>query len=99
MGATAFAPGAPRRVRRIVLAEVAGFCFGVRRAVDMAQAARRERLGRLTTLGPIVHNEQVISRMRDEGIETAATLDAIPDGTVILSAHGVSPIVLQQART
>jgi (E)-4-hydroxy-3-methyl-but-2-enyl pyrophosphate reductase len=84
--------------RRIVLAEVAGFCFGVRRAVEMANAARRERLGRLTTLGPIVHNEQVIARMRDEGIETAPALEAIPEGTVILSAHGVAPSVLTNAK-
>ncbi|HLK57748.1 MAG TPA: 4-hydroxy-3-methylbut-2-enyl diphosphate reductase [Chthonomonadaceae bacterium] len=84
--------------RKIVLAEVAGFCFGVRRAVDMTEKARRERLGRLTTLGPIIHNEQVISRMQGMGIETAPTLDTISEGTVVLSAHGVAPAVLEQAK-
>ncbi len=87
-----------RTGRRIVLARVAGFCFGVRRAVEMTQAARRERIGRLTTLGPIIHNEQVIARLQTEGVETAPTLEAIPEGTVVLSAHGVAPTVLQQAR-
>ena len=87
---------APRQ-RRIILAEVAGFCFGVRRAIDMAAAARRERLGKLTTLGPIVHNEQVIARMQAQGIESASELSAISEGAVILSAHGVAPPVLKQA--
>lgn len=98
MGTLTMTVSAPRRARRIVLAEVAGFCFGVRRAVEMANAARRERIGKLTTLGPIVHNEQVIGRMRDEGIETASTLNQISEGTVILSAHGVAPSVLTLAR-
>jgi len=84
--------------RRVVLAEIAGFCFGVRRAVEMTAAFRREHAGRVTTLGPIIHNEQVIARMREEGVETAAELDAIQEGTVVLSAHGVSPAVVAQAR-
>lgn len=84
--------------RRVVLAEVAGFCFGVRRAVDMTEAFRREHAGRVTTLGPIIHNEQVIARMRAEGVETAADLETIQEGAVVLSAHGVSPAVVAQAR-
>jgi small subunit ribosomal protein S1 len=84
--------------RRVVLAEVAGFCFGVRRAVEMTENFRREHTGRLTTLGPIIHNEQVIDRMRQEGVETASELESIPEGTVVLSAHGVSPAIVAQAR-
>jgi 4-hydroxy-3-methylbut-2-enyl diphosphate reductase len=81
-----------------VLAEVAGFCFGVRRAVAMTEAARRERSSAVTTLGPIIHNEQVIARMKANGIETKPTLEQIAEGTVVLSAHGVSPAVREQAR-
>ncbi len=84
--------------KRVVLAEIAGFCFGVRRAVEMTNVFRREQLGRVTTLGPIIHNEQVIARMREEGVETATDLDAIQEGTVVLSAHGVSPAVVAQAK-
>ena len=64
----------PTTQRRIILAEVAGFCFGVRRAVEIAQNARQERYGKLTTLGSIVHNEQVIEKLRQEGIETVERL-------------------------
>jgi 4-hydroxy-3-methylbut-2-enyl diphosphate reductase len=84
--------------RRIVLADVAGYCFGVKRAVEITEEARRERFGKLTTLGPIIHNEQVISKMQAEGIDTSPTLEQITEGTVVLSAHGVSPDVVFQAR-
>jgi 4-hydroxy-3-methylbut-2-enyl diphosphate reductase len=90
---------APAKTRRIVLAKVAGFCFGVRRAVDMTEAARASRSGRLTVLGMLVHNEQVISRMRDSGIDSAGSLDAIEEGTVVLSAHGVAPAVSVSVRS
>jgi 4-hydroxy-3-methylbut-2-enyl diphosphate reductase len=84
--------------RTIVLAEIAGFCFGVKRAVEMAQELRRSTTGAVTVLGPIVHNPQVIDRLGSEGIDTAPRLDAIEGGTVVLSAHGVSPSVLTMAR-
>src|SRR5258708_6260270 len=100
MGANAIAvAGKPRVRRRIVLAEVAGFCFGVRRAVEITLHARKERSGALTTLGPLIHNEQVTAKMKSDGIETATRLEEISDGTVVLSAHGVAPTVLQQARS
>ena len=89
--------GASLARRRVVLAEVAGFCFGVRRAVEMTESFRREQTGRVTTLGPLIHNEQVIARMREEGIETAVELDTIREGAVVLSAHGVAPAVVAQA--
>ena len=85
--------------RRIVVAEVAGFCFGVKRAVDMATQARQERGGKMTVLGPIVHNEQVIARLKAQGIDTLPVLDSIQEGTVVLSAHGVAPDVVAQAKT
>ena len=91
-------PHTPGRKRRIILAKVAGFCFGVKRAVDIANAARAERSGRMTLLGPIVHNEQVIERMQTEGIGTQLKLEDIGEGTVVLSAHGVAPSVVTQAR-
>lgn len=84
--------------RRIILAEVAGFCFGVRRAVDMAETARTNQSDRITFLGPLVHNDQVIERFRSEGINTAASVQEVSEGTIVLSAHGVAPSVITQAR-
>ncbi len=89
----------PPKRRRIVLAQVTGFCFGVKRAVEMANAARRTRQDRMTVLGPIVHNPQVIARMDNDGIGTSNDLDSIREGTVVLSAHGVAPSIVAQAKS
>jgi (E)-4-hydroxy-3-methyl-but-2-enyl pyrophosphate reductase len=84
--------------RQVLLADVAGFCFGVRRAVEMTQAARSKRAGTITTLGPLVHNSQVTEHLKTSGVEIAKELGEIGQGTVIVSAHGSAPIVLRQAR-
>lgn len=97
MGSDIAACGKRKPTRRIVLAEVAGFCFGVKRAVEMTLAARQQEIGSMTTLGPIIHNDQVIDRMRAEGVDLAADLSDIRSGTVVMSAHGVSPYVRAQA--
>jgi 4-hydroxy-3-methylbut-2-enyl diphosphate reductase len=53
---------------KIIVAKTAGFCFGVKRAIDIAfQIARGKREG-VYTLGPIIHNPQVIERLKEEGI-------------------------------
>ncbi len=83
--------------RKIVLADVAGFCFGVRRAISMTERAQEAGLGSITTLGPIVHNSQVIERLRARGIGGAQNLAEIEKGTVVLSAHGSAPIVIREA--
>lgn len=88
----------PPLKRRIVLADVAGFCFGVRRSVEMVTAARRERTDKITTLGPIIHNEQVTRRLQNEGVDAATQVKEITEGTVVLSAHGVSPQVRQEVQ-
>jgi (E)-4-hydroxy-3-methyl-but-2-enyl pyrophosphate reductase len=85
-------------MRKVVLARTAGFCYGVQRAVDIVMEARSRRYGRLTSLGPIVHNNQVAAKLSAEGVEAAADLGEISDGAVILSAHGVSPATADQAR-
>jgi 4-hydroxy-3-methylbut-2-enyl diphosphate reductase len=79
----------------VIKAKELGFCMGVRRAVDMMEAAA-EDLGPLTSLGSTVHNPQVVSRLRDRGVEVIATLEAIDARPVAITAHGVGPQVLQE---
>ncbi|MCD6359402.1 MAG: 4-hydroxy-3-methylbut-2-enyl diphosphate reductase [Armatimonadetes bacterium] len=69
-----------------------GFCFGVRRAIDIMERVARER-GGVETLGELVHNQQVLARLADVGMRVAKNVDDIHGNTVILSAHGVSPQV------
>lgn len=85
--------------RRIILATHMGFCFGVRRAVDMVERARQTLSGPVTTLGPIIHSQQVVEHHKSIGIGLCHELAVVQEGTVVLSAHGVSPVVEQQAVT
>jgi 4-hydroxy-3-methylbut-2-enyl diphosphate reductase len=84
--------------RTVVLADAAGFCFGVRRAVEMAERARDTVIGPITTIGDLVHNSEVIGRLRESGVESAQRVGEVDRGMVILSAHGSAPIVLREAR-
>ncbi|MBR7081177.1 MAG: bifunctional 4-hydroxy-3-methylbut-2-enyl diphosphate reductase/30S ribosomal protein S1 [Oscillospiraceae bacterium] len=82
----------------IILAESAGFCFGVRRAVSMAEKAAEER-GECVTLGPIIHNEDVIERLRSLGVGCVDSVDDVKPGqTVIIRSHGISEDELRQLR-
>ena len=84
----------------ILLAENAGFCFGVRRAVEMAQkAAEKNRGGRkVMTLGPLIHNEAVVDQLRREGVECADSLESVPeDALLIIRSHGVPEAVYEAA--
>lgn len=73
----------------VTVAKTAGFCFGVRRAVDLAgqQAGKN---GVLYAYGEIIHNMHEIRRLEERGVRTAQTLEEIPDGAkVLIRAHGV----------
>ena len=80
---------------RVRLAKSAGFCYGVRRAVELAeQAAQSGR--RCAMLGPIIHNNSVIDYLQKQGVELLQTLDQVPAGTaVIIRSHGESKAVHQ----
>ncbi len=80
---------------QVIKAKELGFCMGVRRAVDMMEAASGE-LGPITSLGSTVHNPQVVSRLRERGVEVIATIDQIDTRPVAITAHGVGPQVLEQ---
>ncbi|MDR0928665.1 MAG: bifunctional 4-hydroxy-3-methylbut-2-enyl diphosphate reductase/30S ribosomal protein S1 [Oscillospiraceae bacterium] len=71
----------------------AGFCYGVQAAVDQAFSALRG--GEVCwSLGNLIHNEQVMARLRAEGLRMAHTPDDIPAGTVIIRSHGAAPDTL-----
>lgn len=74
-----------------------GFCTGVKRAIDILERAVRE-LGPLQTLGPVVHNQQVVERLAKSGVKVAESLDQLEGNTLAISSHGVSPQVLEQAK-
>ncbi|MBQ8433814.1 MAG: bifunctional 4-hydroxy-3-methylbut-2-enyl diphosphate reductase/30S ribosomal protein S1, partial [Clostridia bacterium] len=72
-----------------------GFCKGVQNAINKALAVD----GKAYCLGDIVHNKSVIERLKQKGIETVNSIDDVPQGaTMIIRAHGVPPIVYEQAK-
>jgi (E)-4-hydroxy-3-methyl-but-2-enyl pyrophosphate reductase len=87
-----------KKKHKVVLGEAYGYCFGVRRAVEIVERVRRERPGKLTTLGPIIHNPQVVARLQEMGIDYAARLEEIPEGIAVMSAHGVPPKTIDEAK-
>ena len=74
-----------------------GFCFGVRRAIKLVQRAARQR-GKLQTLSPIVHNQQVVKRLEEYGVTVAASLDEVQGSTIAIAAHGVGPEIMEQIK-
>lgn len=75
----------------VILAEHAGFCFGVKKAVDTVydQIGKKDRI---YTYGPIIHNEEVVKDLEEKGVKVVNSVDEleeINDGTVIIRAHGV----------
>ncbi len=77
---------------RIETAKTAGFCFGVRRAVELVEREAERSNGEfpVCTLGPIIHNETVIRRLGEKGVSVIqAPGEAPQNATVIIRAHGV----------
>jgi len=74
-----------------------GFCFGVRRAIELVEKAAGER-GPLQTLGALVHNRQVVDRLELCGVSVAASLDELQGNIVAIASHGVGPEGMEQVR-
>jgi 4-hydroxy-3-methylbut-2-enyl diphosphate reductase len=78
---------------KIIVAKKAGFCFGVKRAIDITFNLARESKKGIFTYGPLIHNPQVVEELRQKGIDTTDDLHAKDINTLIIRTHGVSPEV------
>jgi len=76
---------------KITIASTAGFCMGVRRAVEMVLEAPSKYDPPIYTFGPLIHNPQVLSLLEEKGISILAEIPANGSGTVLIRAHGVPP--------
>lgn len=82
-------------MKTVELAKTAGFCFGVKRAVDMVyQEADVEQ--KVCTYGPIIHNEEVVGDLEKKGVRVIDMPEEADSGTVIIRSHGVSEKVYGQ---
>ena len=85
----------------VKVAKTAGFCFGVQRAVDKVYELIDSCQDRLFTLGPIIHNEEVVNDLEKKGVRVASEeeLKTLPEGsTVVIRSHGVGKKVYDQLK-
>lgn len=75
---------------KIYVSKLAGFCFGVKRAIDIALKATKKYPRNLYTLGPLIHNPQTVEFLKNLGVKVKNRIEDIKTGTVILRSHGVS---------
>ncbi len=90
--------GAACGTRRVLLAGPRSFCAGVERAIEIVERALERHGEPVYVRKQIVHNTRVVGDLEDRGAVFVDELDQVPDGaTVVFSAHGVSPMVRQEA--
>lgn len=82
----------------IEVARYAGVCYGVERALGMAEKAADEARKPVNTLGPLIHNPLVVNDLERIGVDTASSVSEVEVGTLIIRAHGVVPSVVEDAR-
>jgi len=74
---------------RIFTAEYSGFCFGVKRAIQIATETANNHKNALT-FGPIIHNPQMVEFLKNKGIGAVDTINEISDETIIIRSHGIT---------
>lgn len=79
----------------VKLAKKVGFCFGVKRAVDMAGDVLCKE-AKVYSLGSIIHNRQVVDILSEKGLKVIGAIDEAKDGVIVISSHGISPKVADE---
>ena len=87
---------------KVTLAKSAGFCFGVKRAVETVYNEIEQAKKPIYTFGPIIHNEEVVADLEKKGVFVVNSVEELkqkPIGTVIIRAHGVEQSVYDEIRS
>lgn len=85
---------------KVVVAKHAGVCYGVQRALDLAQDAVEKNTANMAfSLGPLIHNPQAVEQLHESGVAVAESLDDTELGdTLVIRSHGVAPEVIAEAK-
>lgn len=83
---------------KIFIAKSAGFCFGVKRAMELAMETVKKSDQHIYTLGPLIHNPQAVEYLEGLGLKVKEKIEDIPQGKVIFRSHGVSISDLEKAK-
>jgi len=84
---------------KVKLAKTAGFCMGVRRAMEIVLSEANKGDGELFTYGPIIHNQQVLDLLRSKGVDVKDNIDTHDKGRIIIRAHGITPTEREKIRS
>lgn len=80
------------------LAKNAGYCYGVERALRLAREAAKKSTKPIMTLGPIIHNPQVVDELKKLGINPVSNIEGLKTGTIVIRTHGVGRKVISSAK-
>lgn len=81
----------------VVIADKSGFCPGVRNAIKLAEKVL-ESESCVYSLGPIIHNNDVVQHLAAKGLKTVQNIDQIPSGTVLIRSHGAAPAEIKELK-
>ena len=81
----------------VIVAEKCGFCAGVKNAINLAEKVLHEKK-EIYSLGPIIHNNDVVSRLAQMGLHTVGDIEDIPSGTVLVRSHGAAPSEIEKLK-
>lgn len=81
---------------KVIIADQAGVCFGVKRALDLVND-EAEKGGEIATLGPLIHNPQVVRDLERKGVRVVKGVSEVERGTIVMPSHGVPRDVMKSA--
>jgi 4-hydroxy-3-methylbut-2-enyl diphosphate reductase len=81
---------------KIILAESAGYCFGVNQAMKKVEDALEKGTDKIYTLGPLIHNRQVTDKLEKQGVKIINDVKSAADGIITVRSHGVGEDIIRQ---
>ncbi len=81
---------------KVKVADKSGMCYGVKRALELVEA-ESEISTEIATLGPLIHNPQVVDRLKSLGVRVVKSVDEVQSGTIVMPSHGVPRDILSEA--
>lgn len=82
---------------KVMVAKNCGFCHGVENAISMAEKVLAEE-GEVYSLGPIIHNKDMVKKLEEKGLKTVDNVDSIEKGTVLIRSHGAAPEQIEKIK-
>ena len=81
---------------QVIIADQAGVCFGVKRALDLVES-KASSGSQIATLGPLIHNPQVVARLEEYGVSVVSSVSEVKSGSIVMPSHGVPGSVMKTA--